>query len=189
MNASARTMVAMVVLAAAGTALAQQPPAANAPAGNQPARGGMDFGTTPQEEANRQVVFAWAKAMRVDRAKSYQTYMNVEKYVEHPERNGGFRPQDSKGASMQMPEPKPDAEGRIGQIKFGPNAGAGDNHMLAHVDGAMVTLYWAGGVDLFRVENGKIVNHWTGSPPGTVTVYGPEDSRNRAPPPGAAPPQ
>ncbi|MFT3906982.1 MAG: hypothetical protein QM718_11800 [Steroidobacteraceae bacterium] len=33
---------------------------------------------------------------------------------------------------------------RVGQIKFGPKSGGTDTHMLAHGDGAVVTLCWAG---------------------------------------------
>jgi predicted SnoaL-like aldol condensation-catalyzing enzyme len=46
---------------------------------------------------------------------------------------------------------------------------------MATVDGEMVTMYGAG-VDIFRVKDGLITDHWDASPPAAVTVreHGPE---------------
>ena len=40
---------------------------------------------------------------------------------------------------------------------------------MASVDGEMVTMYGAG-VDVFRVVNGKITNHWDASPGKSVVI-------------------
>ena len=49
--------------------------------------------------------------------------------------------------------------------------------VMATVDGEMVTQ-WGAGVDIFRVHNGKITDHWDASPPAAAAI--------KAHPPGTA---
>lgn len=185
--------VTVLAILSACAAHAQTAPTGPGPA--PPPGGGPNFGTSPADEAKRQVVFGWATLLRQDRAKAMSTYMSAN-FKEHPgspnERGAQVGP--PPGAVPGGPprsggftEAAKTPDGRRGQLKFGPKGQSQDLHMVATVDGDMVTLFWSGGVDLFKVENGKITAHWDASPQTTLTIYGPEDSSGPPPGPTAAP--
>ncbi|MGC3981284.1 MAG: hypothetical protein QM808_08505 [Steroidobacteraceae bacterium] len=160
------------------------------------------FGNSAADEAKRQVVFGFARMIRVDRQKARETYWSKELLAQEQQRMKAMQAQGGMGAAGApgpgpggagmggMPQgdgPPPEnasgafteaaktADGRRGEINFGPEGQAVDLHMVATVKDDMVILYWTGGVDVFRVENGKITGMWYGSPQTTLTLYGAEN--------------
>ncbi|MGC3980617.1 MAG: hypothetical protein QM808_05090 [Steroidobacteraceae bacterium] len=120
------------------------------------------YGEMPQESANKRLVFEW-----LDLAiKQQQPQQAFEKYVSkqfkehsHLLRKQG---QDAAGYTEKLAEVTKQAE----QFKKGVDLGLPKQ---AAVNGEMVTLYGRT-LDIYRVENGRITDHWDASPAQTITI-------------------
>lgn len=128
------------------------------------------YGETAAEAAAKRLVFEWSYTMMMQ-GKVTEAF---EKYVDR-----GFCDH-----SHLVTRAKKDCgtweEAQVGFRNFAARAKPGaqvEVPTLATVCGEMVTMYGEG-VDVFRVHDGKITDHWDGSPPATVTI--------KAHPPGTA---
>jgi len=119
------------------------------------------YGETPAEAAAKKVTFEWVCQMFVDGdvAGGFKNYVDPNfcdhgHLVTHGKREcGGYAEVEKSFERMA----RMDATGLI------------ELPVQATVDGEMVTM-WGEGVDIFRVHNGKITDHWDASPPDTATV-------------------
>jgi len=150
------TTLALAELLAAGSALAQTPPGG----------GFVAPPDTAQEIANKKVVAAWAALLSQGMVKEAFTLYVSRNFNDHSDMLGSMmKGQKLTWASVEAFMEK--------DPNFAP--GAKPNPIkVAQVlvaDRDIVTQYGSVGVDIFRVRNGKIVEHWDGSPPqGAVTI-------------------
>jgi predicted SnoaL-like aldol condensation-catalyzing enzyme len=128
------------------------------------------YGETPAEAARKRLVFEWAYTMmmRGDVRGAFEKYVDKNfcdhgHLVTHGKRDCGTWEEAQQGFKRFASMAKPGAKVEV--------------PTMATVDGEMVTMYGAG-VDVFRVHDGKITDHWDGSPPAEVTL--------KAHPPGTA---
>lgn len=80
-----------------------------------------------------------------------------------------FFNREASGQGPGGPAPKPASDAPKGGVSGLKNA------QLAVVNDDMVTQYGGLGVDLFRVKEGKITDHWDASPPRSVKIIIPAD--------------
>lgn len=106
-------------------------------------------------EQNRQIVEAFADIFyrQKDVEKAFMEYVSAENYIQH---NPTIL--DGREAAIEMLKPKfsnPEASFDIKRILVD-----GDLAMI-HLHGKMNKAHLGGAVaDIFRLENGKIVEHW-----------------------------
>ena len=128
------------------------------------------YGETPAEAARKKITFEWTCQIFVDgdAAGAFKNYVDPNfcdhgHLVTHGKRDcGSYAEVEPNFARM---------------AKMSAAGGTMEIPVEATVDGEMVTMYGAG-VDIFRVHNGKITDHWDASPPDTTTI--------KAHPPGTA---
>ena len=128
------------------------------------------YGETPAEAANKLVTFKWVCQAFVDDDPdgAFKNYVSPD-FCDH-----SHLVTHGKRACGSYAETLPNFER---MAKMGATAGSLEFPSSATVDGEMVTM-WGEGVDIFRVQDGKITDHWDASPPDTITV--------KAHPPGTA---
>lgn len=68
----------------------------------------------------------------------------------------------------------PSCKGGGGQILVCGAVGARGVKRVVRAQRGIVTLYWEGGVEVFRVQGGKITDHWDASPPADLIIKGPD---------------
>lgn len=120
------------------------------------------YGETPAEAARKRLAFEWVYTMMMQ-GKVREAF---EKYVDKNFCDHGHLVTHGKRDCGSW------EEAQVGFQHFAANAKPGAKAEVptyATVDGEMVTMYGAG-VDIFRVHDGKITDHWDGSPPATVTI-------------------
>lgn len=128
------------------------------------------YGETADEAARKLIAFQWTCRIFVDgdAAGAFAAYVDPNfcdhgHLVTHGRTEcGGYATVEQNFARM---------------AKMSQAGGTMEIPTQATVDGEMVTMYGAG-VDIFRIHNGKITDHWDASPPDTVTI--------KAHPPGTA---
>jgi predicted SnoaL-like aldol condensation-catalyzing enzyme len=120
------------------------------------------YGETAAEAAAKRLIFEWVHLDMIEgqTAQAYAKFV-ARNYCDHSHMLnraqklcGSYDEAVNLFSSMN----KPHAAGDRIEI---PN--------LASVNGEMVTMYGAG-VDIFRVKDGKITDHWDASPPAAVTI-------------------
>lgn len=120
------------------------------------------YGETTQEQLNKWTVLAW-NYMSMVQGKSKEA---VEKYFAADFCDHSHMMTRGKKLCATREEM---LASPIGQAKA---AKLGDRLVMPHmatVNGEMVTMYGEG-IDIFRVRNGKITDHWDASPPAAVTI-------------------
>jgi predicted SnoaL-like aldol condensation-catalyzing enzyme len=121
------------------------------------------YGETAKEIANKRVMFEF-NHLNMVLAQPKQAY---EKYVSKNYCNHGHL------STRMQKECSGYDESLAGALtRYTKAAKVGDKleiPTMASVNGEMVTLYGAG-VDIFRVVDGKITDHWDGSPPAEVNI-------------------
>lgn len=142
------------------------------------------YGETPAEVANKKVMFDWVRMNMIDRKpkEAFEKYVS-KSYCNHGHLSTGGRKECAdyqetytRWVNNYTPALKPGEKVEI--------------PVMASVNGEMVTMFGAG-VDIFRVHDGKVTDHWDGSPPARVTLkgHGPEFTKwvngDRAGPPPA----
>ncbi|MGC3979726.1 MAG: hypothetical protein QM808_00520 [Steroidobacteraceae bacterium] len=120
------------------------------------------YGETAEETANKKVMFEWVRMNMIDRKpqEAFDKYVSKE-YCNHGHMSAGTR--DCAGYEETLkrwitnytPALKPGEKLEI------PN--------MATVNGEMVTMYGAG-VDIFRVKDGRVTDHWDASPAARITL-------------------
>jgi predicted SnoaL-like aldol condensation-catalyzing enzyme len=120
------------------------------------------YGETPAESANKKVMFDWVRMNMIDRKpkEAFEKYVSTE-YCNHGHMSAGTR--DCANYSETLTRwvgnyGKPLAPGATLEIPI-----------MAAVNGEMVTMYGRG-VDIFRVRDGKVTDHWDASPPARITL-------------------
>ncbi len=121
------------------------------------------YGETPQETANKLVVAEYTHMSQVlgDRAAAMKLFVSTD-YCNHGHLSTrGLKDcanyDETLASALQR-------QGKLPQI--------GDKvevPTMATADGEMVTMYGRG-VDIFRVHNGKITDHWDASPPAAAHI-------------------
>ncbi|MGC3980616.1 MAG: hypothetical protein QM808_05085 [Steroidobacteraceae bacterium] len=121
------------------------------------------YGELPEEAAAKRVMFDWLYMLEVERKpkEAFEKYVS-KNYCNHSHiSTKGKKPcfsYEETLASWIERHPEPLKPGQKIEIPT-----------MASVNGEMVTMYGAG-VDVFRVVDGKITDHWDGSPPAEVTI-------------------
>jgi len=152
--------LAGLLAVAAGGAFAQ------APGAPPPGGGFVSPPDTPQEAADKKVVAGWAGLLSQGMVKEAFTLYVSKSFNDHSDMLGSMmKGQKLTWASVEAFMEK--------DPNFAP--GAKPNPIkVAQVlvaDRDMVTQYGSIGVDIFRVKNGKIIEHWDASPPqSAVTI-------------------
>ena len=121
------------------------------------------YGETPAEAAAKKVVFEWNYMTLIERnpRQAFATYVG-RNWCDH-----GHLATAGRRECVGYDEAVADWSRRFGQsLKSGERV---EIPTMATVDGEMVTMYGAG-VDIFRVHEGKITDHWDASPPADVTL-------------------
>ena len=137
---------AVLAFGAATTAFAQAPPPV------------VD---TPQEAANKKVVAGWADLLSQGKVKqAFELYVS-KSFDDHSDMAAAML--DGKKLSYSSVEGFLAKDFANGVPGAKPGAPAVAQVLVADKD--MVTEYGAIGVDIYRVKNGKIVEHWDASPP------------------------
>ncbi len=128
------------------------------------------YGETPEEANNKLITFKWNCQAFVDNDPdgAFANYVSPV-FCDH-----SHLVTRGKRACGSYAETLPNFER---MAKMGASSGSFEFPTGATVDGEMVTMYGAG-VDIFRVHDGKITDHWDASPPDTTTI--------QAHPPGTA---
>lgn len=128
------------------------------------------YGETRDEAARKRLVFEWSYTMMMQGKvrEAFEKYVDKNwcdhsHLVTHAKKDCGSWEEAQRGFLNFAAMAKPGAKVEV--------------PTLATVCGEIVTMYGEG-VDVFRVVNGKITDHWDGSPPATVTI--------KAHPPGTA---
>jgi len=154
--------------------------------------GNAIFQESPQETANKQVVLAWSQLLGSGRAQeAFEKYVSKD-FVEHSHLVTRHTKTGHAGYAEALAFLSRDlstngAPGSAPPAATAPAAApaaAAPTRRLAGVlvaDDDHVTMYGGIGADIFRVENGKITDHWDASPPTPVTLKG-----ERRPPKAAA---
>ncbi|MFT3905134.1 MAG: hypothetical protein QM718_02345 [Steroidobacteraceae bacterium] len=115
------------------------------------------YGETKEEVANKLVAFKWACGVLVEgTAKaSFEKYVSKD-FCDHSHMiNAGLKNCSSYDDAQKMFSGMAAMMAKGGKIEF---------PVVATVNGEMVTQYGEG-VDIFRVHDGKITDHWDASPP------------------------
>lgn len=132
------------------------------------------FGETPQETANKRVVFEWTYLLMTGHAQAaFEKYVSKD-FNDHShlvraqckcarpgyqEALASFtKPRKGGPPTMQPPTTTNPA-----------GAPAAGFPTMATVDDDMVTMY-SPGVDVFRVVDGKITDHWDASPAAAISL-------------------
>ncbi|MGC3981460.1 MAG: hypothetical protein QM808_09390 [Steroidobacteraceae bacterium] len=118
------------------------------------------YGETPQEMANKRVVFEWNHMTLIEgkRRAAMEKYLSKD-YCNHGHiSNRGLKECNTYDEIYARGDNPPAKVGDVIEIP-----------VMATVNGEMVTMYGAG-VDIFRVVNGKITDHWDGTAPVEVTI-------------------
>ena len=121
------------------------------------------YGETPEEAANKRVVFEWNYLTMVKHQpqEAYARFVSPS-YCDHGHMETmGKRPCASFKENLDS-YVRRHPPGRVAPDE-------GEIPHLASVDGEMVTMYGKG-VDIFRVHDGKITDHWDASPPAAVSI-------------------
>jgi predicted SnoaL-like aldol condensation-catalyzing enzyme len=173
-RAAVRVAAIVLSLAAASVAAAQNTaPATGASStaasisvpGAAPAATGpvTPYGETPQEAANKQLVFDMIRMALVDGNvdAAFERYVD-RNFREHSHLFTGART-DYAGYDAELANAH-----RLAEQMRSP-AGPMALPTVASVDGEMVTLYGAG-VDIVRVHDGRITDHWDASPPAQIMI-------------------
>jgi len=116
------------------------------------------YGETPQEAANKLVMFKFVHMVMVERkpAEAFATYVSPD-YCNH----GHLSTLGRKDCSGYQETIKRWIREYSSPVTPGETI---EMPTIATVDGEMVTMY-GDGVDIFRVHDGKITDHWDASPP------------------------
>jgi len=126
------------------------------------------YGETPEEAAAKRVVFEYLhmKNIQGKAIEAFEKYLSKD-YCNHSHLStkaavacAGY---DATVESWLSRYPTPNKPGDIIEL---PTIGS--------VNGEMVTMYGKG-VDIFRVVDGKITDHWDASPPVEVTIPAHDD--------------
>jgi len=128
-------------------------------------------GENPAEAANKRVIFAWNCEIFVDHdpEDAFKTYVDPS-FCDHTHLiTHGTRACGTYAEALRD----------FHNMRSSAPAGDIELPMQAAVDGEIVTMYGEG-IDIFRVHDGKITDHWDGGPAGDVNIKGP--------PPGFKPP-
>ncbi|MGC3982884.1 MAG: hypothetical protein QM808_16660 [Steroidobacteraceae bacterium] len=120
------------------------------------------YAETTKEQANKWVVFAWNYMSNIQgKSKEAAERYVAADYCDHSHMmTRGKKLCATREEMLASP---------IGQTKA---AKLGDKVVMPHmatVNGEIVTMYGEG-IDIFRVQNGKITDHWDASPPTQVTI-------------------
>ncbi|MGC3981459.1 MAG: hypothetical protein QM808_09385 [Steroidobacteraceae bacterium] len=120
------------------------------------------YGETAKEMANKRTVFEWNHMSMIQgkRKEAFEKYVD-KKFCDH-----------SHMITAMKKECGTWDEVANNSLMTGKPAKVGDKlemPTMATVNGEMVTMYGKG-IDVFRVQNGKITDHWDASPPVTVTI-------------------
>lgn len=122
------------------------------------------YGEMPTEAAAKKIAFEW-NCMAMVQGKAKEAF---EKYVS----------KDFCDHSHLMTQGKKDCgnyeETLANFTRMVQQFGSGDSlevPVMTTVNGELVTMYGAG-VDIFRVKNGKLTDHWDASPPAQSTQHG-----------------
>ncbi|MGC3981449.1 MAG: hypothetical protein QM808_09335 [Steroidobacteraceae bacterium] len=121
------------------------------------------YGETAQEQANKLVMFNWLYTNAAERnpQKSFELYVSKD-YCNH----GHLSTQGQKDCSGY------DETYKRWVSRYGVPLTPGQKielPRLSAVNGEMVTMYGEG-VDIFRVKDGKITDHWDASPPAEAHI-------------------
>ena len=135
---------AVFVLIFSAAAFGQAPPPGSPPAGQGNAAPSPDNG--PHAAANKELTLKFFKMAFTDHmvAEAFRLYVSDD-FIEH----------------------SPGMKGRAGAIEslskmFAPGKGLTVVARGSVAQGDLVTVHFDNGVDIFRVRNGKIVEHWDG---------------------------
>lgn len=115
------------------------------------------YGETKEEAAAKKIAFQWACGVLVEgKAKeAFEKYVSKD-FCDHSHMaNAGLKPCATYDETMKMFSGMAGMMTKNGKIEF---------PVVATVNGEMVSQYGAG-VDIFRVHDGKITDHWDASPP------------------------
>lgn len=121
------------------------------------------YGETPAEAAAKRLVFEWNYTNMIERkpAEAFDMYVSRD-YCNHGHLSTGGRTE-----CMGYEETRTRWMRNYGQpLKAGEKV---EVPYMAAVNGEMVTMYGEG-VDIFRVHDGKVTDHWDASPPARVTL-------------------
>jgi len=121
------------------------------------------YGETAAEASNKRIAFEWVHMAMIERqpqqafekyvSKDYCNHAHLSTYGQRDCAN--YDDTVAKWVRMFARPLKP------GELIEYPT--------MATVDGEMVTMYGEG-VDIFRVHNGKITDHWDASPPAAANI-------------------
>ncbi|MFT3905675.1 MAG: hypothetical protein QM718_05165 [Steroidobacteraceae bacterium] len=117
------------------------------------------YGETPQEMANKRVVFEWNHMAMIEgkRKEAFERYVSHD-FCDHSHMANRAQKECSSWDELANRASKPAQLGDVIEIP-----------VMATVNGEMVTMYGAG-VDIFRVKDGKITDHWDATAPTAITL-------------------
>lgn len=123
------------------------------------------YGETAEEKAAKKIVFEWNCMIMVER----NVKAAFDKYVSKDWCDHGHLITQGKKPCGSIEETLPMfTRFGTGQVK---DADMLEFPVMSAVSGDHVTMYGAG-VDIFRVVNGKITDHWDASPPAATSLKG-----------------
>lgn len=120
------------------------------------------YGETKAEAANKKIVFTWTCMSLVEGKadEAFDLYVSKD-FCDHSHMiTGGLKECASWAETRKMFERMGGMMSKNGTIEF---------PVAATVNGEMVTQ-WGAGADIWRVHDGKITDHWDGSPPISITM-------------------
>ena len=120
------------------------------------------YGETKAEVEAKKIAFQWACGVLVEGKvkESFEKYV-AKDFCDHSHMaNAGLKDCSDFAETMQLFERMSSMLMKDGKIEF---------PVVATVNGEMVTQYGEG-VDIFRVHNGKLTDHWDASPPTSRTL-------------------
>lgn len=120
------------------------------------------YGETKEEAANKKIMYEWTCLTLADgKAKeAFDKYVSKD-FCDHSHMiNAGLEPCADYAQTLSMFSRMGGMLVKGGKIEF---------PMAASVNGEIVTQYGAG-ADIWRVHDGKITDHWDGSPPVTIAL-------------------
>ncbi|MGC3981287.1 MAG: hypothetical protein QM808_08520 [Steroidobacteraceae bacterium] len=129
------------------------------------------FGETAEEAANKKLVMEWMYMQQVEGKpkEAFEKYVS-KNYCNHSHMTAGM---DRKCASYDE---------MLAKALKAPNTMGAEmwknNSWVASVNGEMVTVFGVGGgINIFRVADGKVTDHWDASPPIAISIKGPGGPR------------